>query len=138
MSSLFSQWNSLEKNSTDCNFLSIGSSFGVKDGFVFTTFSYRSSSDIAMCRALACCQSLYECICVPTLLCLEGFDFLVSSIFYGTYIPFVSSSTEFPEPWHEKFKSEYFKVFQSEHLLTVGLCIPSYLLQQEASLMMVE
>ena len=58
---------------------------------------------------------------VMALLCLQGLDFLVSSIPSGSYNLSVSSPMEFPEPYEEgfdrdiMFRAECSKVLHSLH-----------------------
>lgn len=86
---------------------------------------------------------LCEFICASAL-CLESLVSLVSSIPLGSYNLSACTSTNFPEPWGRDLM-EKFCLGPSVHrslalciLFSVGLCICSYLLQEEASLMMTE
>ena len=83
--------------------------------------------------------SLSEFICVPSLLCLEGFNPLVSSILSSFYTLSASSSAKFTEPQVEGIGG-VIPLIETTHLrlsvlcltlsvycLAMGLCICSHL-----------
>lgn len=79
---------------------------GLEMSHVFLSpFGSRSPSGTDLCRPSVRCHSLYELICVPTPLCLETHDSLVSSITSDSNIHF-SSTTDFPEIWGERFDGD--------------------------------